>query len=403
MMWVEVVLTTSYQGKCGSKLKQAVDQFIIKKKATLPTGLESNCQDNEIQRLQVIDKIGNEAVPNHLHELPTSGVVETTFDVQPQQKSVEKANDGTTEATYGAHHADISISDAQDGTKKATHQDVCVDLPLPQEFSEVVSGDKHDTVSHEVGLFKKAVLSSHNIVNNDFLAKDLIRDNHCVKCDGGGALLVCSGISCRLTVHESCLATPYSLEDDDNFYCPFCAYTQACAMFEKAMEKYFMARKACIAFSSKYRLCQKKQEQTIVEASSKPVEERKVGNTDCSLNCSESRILSGALETSPSTKKDICDRRKDGQGLNISDTQHPCMQNIEVVDTIGMQNKQKKVIPEVLSEPVEERNMGMPPSKKHIKHRRPAKRYATLVNPYARRTSLHWTNEEEDILKVSIL
>ncbi|KAL5982009.1 hypothetical protein ACLOJK_016077 [Asimina triloba] len=373
---LEKVETSGSLVKCGSELKEAISQFILKKKATLPKcaiqklqdyvtkapsrkgkfigdsscnintaqELEGNGEDGEIQPLQqnsasFICKIGNEALQKHLHEFPTGGAAETSYVVQPLHNSIDKANDGAAEATHEVHHQDISAGDAQDG---AVEINICVDeSPLAQNLDDVVGGaehvlvpetssssdGEHQTISDEERLGKGMFLRSLNVLNNDSLAIDWTAgDDYCINCEEGGQLLSCSNSSCLFAVHESCLGSPIIFEGDGSYYCPFCSYTRAYAAYRKAKKKLSMSWRAMTAFSAKYPLHQEKCKKPTAEFPSKPVEARNKRNS------SPSKVA----ENSPISKKHSCGIGKDAKGLEVSDTPGPSMQRVDE-ETTGNQ------------------------------------------------------------------
>ncbi|KAL6182861.1 hypothetical protein ACLB2K_044273 [Fragaria x ananassa] len=48
--------------------------------------------------------------------------------------------------------------------------------------------------------------------------------DHCLMCNGGGQLLICSTSDCPLVYHESCMGSEFISYVSGDFYCPFCAY-----------------------------------------------------------------------------------------------------------------------------------------------------------------------------------
>lgn len=62
-------------------------------------------------------------------------------------------------------------------------------------------------------LQKEAKLFDVNFTHNDF----------CQKCDEGGALLCCDGTGCPLTYHVNCAGLLAEPEDDEEWFCEYCA------------------------------------------------------------------------------------------------------------------------------------------------------------------------------------
>ncbi|KAK9926330.1 hypothetical protein M0R45_023567 [Rubus argutus] len=69
---------------------------------------------------------------------------------------------------------------------------------------------------------KRDFLSSKCSLNRYSHSKE--RD-HCLMCNGGGQLLICSTSDCPLVYHESCMGSNFISYEKGNFYCPFCAYS----------------------------------------------------------------------------------------------------------------------------------------------------------------------------------
>ncbi|PIN25614.1 DNA helicase [Handroanthus impetiginosus] len=72
--------------------------------------------------------------------------------------------------------------------------------------------------------------------------------NICIKCNGGGNLLVCSENGCPLAIHEGCMGCPARFDDAGRFYCPYCLYKQAVAESRLAREYALARKKALLVF-----------------------------------------------------------------------------------------------------------------------------------------------------------
>ncbi|XP_068659817.1 uncharacterized protein [Aristolochia californica] len=70
----------------------------------------------------------------------------------------------------------------------------------------------------------------------------------CIKCEGGGELLTCCSSGCDLAIHESCLGSSGSFDKSGKFYCPFCSYTRANAVYRRAKKKVALSRRALSDF-----------------------------------------------------------------------------------------------------------------------------------------------------------
>ncbi|CAH9099139.1 unnamed protein product [Cuscuta epithymum] len=73
----------------------------------------------------------------------------------------------------------------------------------------------------------------------------------CIKCDGGGKMLVCSDSSCPIVVHEKCMGCRPYFDREGNFYCPYCLCRQTTAESSKAMELVLLKKRALSAFLNK--------------------------------------------------------------------------------------------------------------------------------------------------------
>ncbi|KAL5979333.1 hypothetical protein ACLOJK_019231 [Asimina triloba] len=378
--------------KCGSEMKEAIGQFIMKRKATLPKCAIQKLQDyvikapprkgkfigdsscnidtaqelmdnGEIQPVQqnsasFICEIRNEAFQKPLHEFPTGDTAETTYVVQPQHKFVDQANDGFAEGMHEVNNQYISASGAQDGAVE-TNMSVeesplaqnldegvgCAEHVLVPETSSSTEGE-HQTISDDERLGKGMFSRSLNVLTNDSLAIDWTEsDDYCIKCEEGGQLLSCRNSSCLFAVHESCLGLPIIFEDDGSYYCPFCSYTRAYAAYRKAKNKVSMTWRAMTAFNAKYPLHQKCKKSS-AEFPSKSVEARNMRNS------SPSKVA----ENSPISKKHSCGRGKDAKGLQVSDAPGLFVRNVDEETTGNLKNGMKFS------------------SERGLKHQRPAKR-----------------------------
>ncbi|KAG2685492.1 hypothetical protein I3760_10G127900 [Carya illinoinensis] len=70
----------------------------------------------------------------------------------------------------------------------------------------------------------------------------------CMKCNEGGQLLVCSTSNCPVMVHENCLGSSPTFDNNSKFYCPFCAYSRSISDYLGAKKKASLARKELTMF-----------------------------------------------------------------------------------------------------------------------------------------------------------
>ncbi|PWA83013.1 homeodomain-like, Zinc finger, RING/FYVE/PHD-type, Myb-like domain protein [Artemisia annua] len=77
---------------------------------------------------------------------------------------------------------------------------------------------------------------------------DWTENQQCLLCDEGGNLLVCSGDSCPISIHQSCMGCEAHLDDAGNFYCPYCLYKQITTEARQLKEKVMLTKKALSTF-----------------------------------------------------------------------------------------------------------------------------------------------------------
>lgn len=73
----------------------------------------------------------------------------------------------------------------------------------------------------------KNMMGARLPMNQGSVGADWAEEKTCVKCNRGDHLLICSGCTCFISVHESCLGTPACFDSAGNFYCPYCSYSRA--------------------------------------------------------------------------------------------------------------------------------------------------------------------------------
>ncbi|XP_062013712.1 uncharacterized protein LOC133730064 [Rosa rugosa] len=72
-----------------------------------------------------------------------------------------------------------------------------------------------------VTMEKRDFLSSKCALTRYYYLKE---KDHCLMCNEGGQLLICSTSDCPLAYHESCMGSKFISYKTGDFYCPFCAY-----------------------------------------------------------------------------------------------------------------------------------------------------------------------------------
>nr|XP_016441006.1 PREDICTED: uncharacterized protein LOC107766691 isoform X2 [Nicotiana tabacum] len=147
-----------------------------------------------------------------------------------------------TEEHRECNRGDLFKDEPSKGAKKNAMED---DKPE-------VSSDSDGYHNEKTGLSAKRddfVNYSQCTQGQDSLATQNGRElNLCVKCNEGGQLLVCSSGSCPLVVHQSCLGSVPSFDNEGNFYCPFCAYSQAISEYLEGQKMASLARKDLASF-----------------------------------------------------------------------------------------------------------------------------------------------------------
>ncbi|KAL6175291.1 hypothetical protein ACLB2K_051933 [Fragaria x ananassa] len=74
--------------------------------------------------------------------------------------------------------------------------------------------------------------------------------DHCLMCNGGGQLLICSTSDCPLVYHESCMGSGFISYVSGDFYCPFCAYCLHLMEFLEVEKEALRLRKDLDLFNS---------------------------------------------------------------------------------------------------------------------------------------------------------
>lgn len=68
--------------------------------------------------------------------------------------------------------------------------------------------------------------------------------NVCRKCNrSGGNLLICSVVSCRVIVHESCAGFSVGVTDSGKYHCPICSCVEAIAVYRETKKKASLVEK----------------------------------------------------------------------------------------------------------------------------------------------------------------
>ncbi|XP_050377188.1 uncharacterized protein LOC126794498 [Argentina anserina] len=67
--------------------------------------------------------------------------------------------------------------------------------------------------------------------------------DHCLMCNGGDQLLICSNSDCPFVYHESCMGSKFISYVGGDFYCPFCAYSRHLTEFLEVEKEDLQIRK----------------------------------------------------------------------------------------------------------------------------------------------------------------
>ncbi|XP_068637784.1 uncharacterized protein [Aristolochia californica] len=152
-------------------------------------------------------------------------------DVQPSCKRVEVLNDvpadGAVTAFPEGRPKKFCIFEAKDAVPEMSSSNGLSD-----------KGTNFNSDDHLVIAEKQRFLSSQ-------------KRQLCIKCEGGGELQTCCSSGCELAIHESCLCSSVSFDKSGKFYCPFCSYTRANAVYRRAKRKVALSRRALTDFIGK--------------------------------------------------------------------------------------------------------------------------------------------------------
>ncbi|KAF5474109.1 hypothetical protein F2P56_006040 [Juglans regia] len=114
------------------------------------------------------------------------------------------------------------------------------------------AGTSSDSEGYHYGnidvFFEKNEFLSSQATNSYDPSTSWTFQNLCMKCNEGGQLLVCSTSNCPVMVHENCLGSSPSFDNNGKFYCPFCAYSLSISEYLVAKKKASLARKELTLF-----------------------------------------------------------------------------------------------------------------------------------------------------------
>ncbi|KAK4782881.1 hypothetical protein SAY86_007255 [Trapa natans] len=119
-----------------------------------------------------------------------------------------------------------------------------------QRQVEELSSDSDEYLNDDINIsMKEEFLASHCAsIGGSLESLEQMKQNICMKCNEGGQLLVCCSNSCPLVVHKYCVDSSNCLNEDGNFLCLFCRYSNAISEYLEAKKEATSARKDLPAF-----------------------------------------------------------------------------------------------------------------------------------------------------------
>lgn len=309
---------------------------------------------SQIPRSQLVDKEREISLPDN--------VSINNKIVQPVKLTTQPLDDS----------GEMPLEAQQNGAQKTMHfqqdtrQSICVDgtheeRSEPPETSGRGFGDRNTDLSCDlddemVANEKRHFISSQNTASRNSQAADWTEQNFCIKCDVGGQLLICSGSSCPIVVHEGCLGSPASFEGVA-FYCPFCSYARAHADCRKAKQKIAIARKALSSFMGRDLVHPKQQRQRPVGVHNK--QSKAARNVNC-LDKFHANKQCGEINDNHKTTRVIEYQQQEKASVDLIDNNLPCreaatslsserngvplIERKEVTDTMVDKNQHKTAV-----------------------------------------------------------
>lgn len=135
----------------------------------------------------------------------------------------------------------------EESLQKIIYLEAEEDMDCCREEGTSSDSDGYHVDNINVSLKRHEFLSSQCTYSHDSSA-GWTENNCCVMCNEGSQLLVCSTSHCPLMFHEVCLGSSPSFDDNDNFYCPFCACSLANSKYIEAKKKRSLAKKEAAEF-----------------------------------------------------------------------------------------------------------------------------------------------------------
>lgn len=242
------------ENSCGVEISGAIVYQGEKINLVIEKQAEKNLclKCNEGDQLLICDaNVVQPVVPENCLGMTTTIMPQHTCVAEPCNNTSMDETDGT------AHHANpTNDSNAEKNQHminlhqpKQKEPDI---RPLNLSQKPVASDKTKVDMVNQCG----AELSSdgdgyHNEKNYFEARTESNEQNLCMKCNEGGQLLACKKTTCPLMVHKNCLGASAQLDAKGNFFCPFCAYSQAISEYLEAKKNASFAREELAIFISK--------------------------------------------------------------------------------------------------------------------------------------------------------
>ncbi|KAL8232692.1 hypothetical protein R6Q57_002470 [Mikania cordata] len=163
-----------------------------------------------------------------------------------------KENEMVTESSVKDLEKNTSVDHVEHITSE-NHEQSCDHANIENGQQQFTSedGDGGGDERTDIAAKKEAFLSSQRTLSQDFMATiDYPEIYLCMKCSKGGQLLVCSSDACPFRVHESCLGSAATFDENETFFCPFCSYSHAISKYLEVKKKASLARQDLQVFLS---------------------------------------------------------------------------------------------------------------------------------------------------------
>ncbi|MFS7934259.1 putative transcription factor MYB-HB-like family [Helianthus anomalus] len=250
---------------------------------------------------------------------------------------------------------------------------------IVQRINERANDD--DDERTDVAAKKDAFLKSQCTVSQDSLTlTEWSEIDRCMKCNESGELLLCSSASCPLRFHESCLGPAVTLEENGEFFCPFCAYSRAISKYQEAKRNASLARKNLQAFSS-FTVKPKPNKSSTKQSGLAENENRQMD--DNNVNCMSN-------EKDSAQRDPIIPDVNDEDGASLEQTTELPQNPIPEPTTPKQKRKEKE------SQRSTESSLATRLRKRKAEHAPP------LPVLLVRRKKLPWTKSEEETLKEGV-